>query len=112
MSEPRQIPRWPRAPGWWALLDRANALVSIDVAQPAHGHRVMARSKNARIDFYESAGIEHAPLCPELRARLDAIEDESQLTCEICAAPGEERPGHYYRTYCSLHRSGEGEADR
>jgi hypothetical protein len=112
MSEPRQVPRWPQAPGWWALLDRANDLVTIDIAQHGHGHRVMARSKDARISFYESVGPEHAPVCPELWDALRSIEDESQLTCEICAAPGEERPGHYYRTYCRIHASSAGETDR
>jgi hypothetical protein len=112
MSERRQIPRWPEAPGWWALSDRANDLIEVDIAQPGHSHRVLARSKNARISFYESVSPEHFPVCPELWAALHSIEEESQLTCEICAAPGEERPGHYYRTYCQIHASGAGEADR
>jgi hypothetical protein len=111
MREPRQIQSLPEAPGWWALLDRANDLIEIDTTRPGHGHRVMAWRKNARIEFYESVDPQHTPLCPELRSALSSIEEESELTCEICAAPGEERPGRYYRTYCQVHASGAGEAE-
>jgi len=73
---------------------------------------VTARRKDGHIEFRESVDPERAPVCPELSAALRSIEEESQLTCEICATPGEERPGHYYRTYCQIHASGASDADR
>lgn len=99
----RIIKRWDRCPGWDLLLDRADELVRRDTSRPGHKHWVQARSKNARIDFDASLQERFDYLCPDLREALDAIEDESMQTCQVCGAPGEERPTHYYSTLCVEH---------
>ncbi len=85
------------------LLDRADEAVRQDRARPGHNHWVQARSKNARVDFDASLQERFDYICPELSAALDAIEDESVQTCQVCGAPGEERPAHYYSTLCAEH---------
>ncbi len=103
----RIIKRWARCPGWDPLLDRANEAVRIDTARPGHNHWVQARSKNARIDFDASPQERFDYICPELSAALEAIEDASLQTCQLCGAPGEERPAHYYSTLCTEHAHAE-----
>jgi len=97
------ISRWERAPGYDRLLDRARALIRADLDRPGHAHWVIARSKNGRIDFDFSLQERFDHPCPELVRALDAIEDESERTCELCGEPGTERPSHPYHTLCQKH---------
>jgi hypothetical protein len=99
----RPIERWPRAPGYDELLDRANELVVADIGRPGHRHHVVARDKNGAISFDSSAQPPYDYLCDELRSALEAIEVESGCTCEHCGQAGIERPEHLYHVLCVEH---------
>jgi hypothetical protein len=48
--------------------------------------------------------------CPEkLRELITAMESLSYHVCEVCGAPGKERPGGWIKTLCDKHAGADGE---
>lgn len=81
----RVIERWPLAPGYAEMLDRADAFARLDMTRPGHAHDIVAVSTDGLIDFRDSES------CVDLGSAFDAIQDESALTCRQCGEPGEAR---------------------
>lgn len=90
----RRVPRWERAPGWDALLDRLDAYVRAHPTQSGHEPVYGIKSK---------AGISPAGVsfcCPAMEAELEEVDRLSWGTCELCGAqPAEERLSHPWRIY-------------
>lgn len=96
------IERWPGAPGWDTLLERADDAVRRDVVRPGHWHIVSAVSSGPSLEFVPSLvrGTDTTVPCPELAEALAAITEASKVTCHVCGKPGVRRAGSLALVVC------------
>ena len=80
--------------GWWDIVDR---LVSDLLDMGWSGQLCDVKEKFGGLRFYINDGTD------EMHYRIDAAEEESFKTCEICGKPGSPRGGSWIKTLCSDH---------
>lgn len=80
--------------GWIGILDRlATDLVAMGWDRDLH----QVKEKYGTLRFY--VGVE----TPAMAERISQAEDESEVTCETCGAPGELRGHGWLYTACDSH---------